>query len=203
MEAPRRAISWEQAYVSLEQIRQALEAGGERSPETVKQILEDRAQALARPLDSAPTATAALDLLVFSLAGERYGIETEHVLETMSLRELTPVPCTPPLILGVMNHRGRILPILDLRRLLELQGQGVPPGGRVVAVEAGGMTFGILAEALVGTTHVAAHDVAPPPVSLTGDRQALCKGVTGTMVAVLDVEALAQDPRIMVNNGGS
>jgi hypothetical protein len=40
-------------------------------------------------------------------------------------------------------------------------------------------------------------------VSLTEDRQALCKGVTGTMVAVLDVEALAQDPRIMVNNGGS
>jgi purine-binding chemotaxis protein CheW len=203
MEAPRRAISWQQVYVHLEQVRRALEAGGERSPETVKQILEERAKALARPLDSAPTATAMLDLLVFSLAGERYGIETEHVLETMSLRELTPVPCTPPLILGVMNHRGRILPILDLRRLLELQGQGVPPGGRVVAVEAGGMTFGILAEALVGTTQVAAHDVAPPPVSLTEDRQALCKGVTGTMVAVLDVEALAQDPRIMVNNGGS
>jgi purine-binding chemotaxis protein CheW len=203
MEAPRRAISWQQVYVHLEQVRRALEAGGERSPETVKQILEERAKALARPLDSAPTATAMLDLLVFSLAGERYGIETEHVLETMSLRELTPVPCTPPLILGVINHRGRILPVLDLRRLLELQGQGVPPGSRVVAVEAGGMTFGILAEALVGTTHVAAHDVAPPPVSLTGDRQALCKGVTGTMVAVLDVEALAQDPRIMVNNGGS
>ncbi|HEV8662334.1 MAG TPA: hypothetical protein VGT06_04215, partial [Candidatus Methylomirabilis sp.] len=73
MEAPRRAISWQQVYVHLEQVRRALEAGGERSPETVKQILEERAKALARPLDSAPTATAMLDLLVFSLAGERYG----------------------------------------------------------------------------------------------------------------------------------
>lgn len=201
MEAPRRAISWQQAHIHLEQVRQALEAGGERSPEAAKQILRDRAQALARPLDPAPTATDVLDLLIFSLAGERYGIEAAYVLETIPLRELTPVPCTPAIVLGVMNHRGRILPVLDLRRLLELPGQGVPPGSRVVAVVAGGMTFGILAEAVAGTAQVGTHDLAPPPASPTGNRQTLCKGVTGTMVAVLDLEALAQDPRIMVNNG--
>jgi chemotaxis signal transduction protein len=88
--------------------------------------------------------------------------------------------------------------VLDLRRLLDLAGQEVAEGGRVVAVEAGGMTFGIFAQTVAGTVTVGAHEVAPPPVVLTGDRQTFLRGVTGEMVAVLDLEALARDGRITV-----
>ena len=137
--------------------------------------------------------------MVFSFSGERYGIETAHVLEVIPLRGLTPVPGTPLFVLGVVNHRGRILPVLDLRRLFELADQGNPDGGRVVAVEAGGMTFGIFADAVVGIIRLGADEVAPPPATLAGDRRALIRGVTGEMVAVLDLEALARDPRITVN----
>ena len=136
---------------------------------------------------------------MFTLAGERYGIETAHVLEVVPLRELTPVPCTPPFYLGVMNHRGRILPVLDFRRLFDLAGQGVTKGSRVVVVEAGGMTFGIFTDAVAGTTRIGAQEAAPPPITLSGDRQAFVRGVTGEMVAVLDLEAMARDPRIVVN----
>ncbi|MBI2553890.1 MAG: purine-binding chemotaxis protein CheW [Candidatus Rokubacteria bacterium] len=170
-----------------------------RPPEEVKRILRERAEALARPVEDARTPAEPLELLVFSLAGERYGIETVHVFEGVPLRGLTPVPGTPPFVLGVVNHRGRILPVLDLRRLFELAGQGVPEGGRVVAVEAGGMTFGIFADALAGTIRLGADEVAPPPVTLAGHRQAFIRGVTGEMVAVLDLEGLARDPRITVN----
>jgi len=61
------------------------------------------------------------------------------------------------------------------------------------------MTFGIFTDAVPGTVRVGAHEVASPPVTLTGDRQAFIRGVTGEMVAVLDLEALARDPRIVVN----
>lgn len=171
--------------------------GLERTPEEVRRILRERAQALAKPLEEAPAPSEVLDLLVFSLAAERYGIETTRVLEVVPLREWTPVPSTPPFILGVVNHRGRILSILDLRKLFDLSGQGVTAAGRVVAVEAGGMTFGIYAEAVLGMVQV--QEVAPPPVTLAGDRQALVRGVTAEMVAVLDLEALARDQRFVVN----
>lgn len=170
-----------------------------RPPEEVKRILRKRAEALAKPVDEARTPTEPLELLVLSLAGERYGIETVHIVEVVAVRDLTPVPCTPPFVLGVVNHRGRILPVLDLRRLFELAGQGIPEGGRVVAVEAVGMAFGIFADAVAGTIRLGADEVAPPPVTLARDRQAFIRGVTGEMVAVLDLEALARDPRITVN----
>jgi len=171
----------------------------DRSPDEIERILRRRAQALARPVVETTAATETFELLVFSLAGERYGVETASVLEVIPLRELTPVPCTPPFVLGVVNHRGRILPVLDLRRLFDLTGQGMTDGGRVVAVEAGGMTFGIFADAVAGTVRVGADEVAPPPTTLTGDRRTFIQGVTREMAAVLDLNALARDPRILVN----
>lgn len=194
----RPAINWEEAYARLEPARRELEAGGDRPSVEVTRILRERAQALARPLEEAPIHTEMLELLVFSLTGERYGVETVHVLEVISLRELTPVPCTPAFVLGVVNHRGRILSVLDFRRLFDLRGQ-VTEGSRVVAVAAGGMVFGIFAESVSGTVPVPAHNVAPPPATLTGDRQAFILGVTEDMVAVLDLEAIVRDQRIVVN----
>jgi len=199
MKDARQGIEWQQAYALLERARRVIETGAELPPEDVKRILRERAQALAKPLEEAPTAIEVLELLVFSLDGERYGIETAHVLEVVPLRELTPVPGTPSFVLGVINYRGRILPVLDLRRLFDLAGQGMTEGSRVVAVEAGGMTFGIFADAVAGTIRVGTDEVAPPPVTLTGDRQAFIQGITGEMVAVLDLKALVRHPRIMVN----
>ena len=200
MNETRPAVNWQVVYSRLEQTRRTLEAGGSLPPDEVKRILRDRAQALAKPLAEARTPAEVLELLVFSVAGERYGIETVHVLEVVPLRELTPVPCTPSFVLGVVNHRGRILPVLDFGRLFDLTGAGVTEGSRVVAVEAGGTTFGIFTDSVAGAIRVSAHEIAHPPVTLTGDRHAFIRGVTGAMVALLDLEALAKDPRIAVND---
>jgi len=199
----RQITDWQEAYARLERGRQALDGGEALSPEAVEHILQDRARALARPREAPPTVTETLELLVFALGEERYAVEAEQVLETIFLRELTPVPCTPAIYLGVVNHRGRILPVLDLRRLFELAGQGATEGSRVVAVDAGGMTFGIFADAVEGLARVGAHELAPPPASLVGDShafvQGVARGVKGEMVAVLDLDALARDARIVVN----
>jgi chemotaxis signal transduction protein len=62
------------------------------------------------------------------------------------------------------------------------------------------MTFGIFAEAVSGPIAIDADELAPPPVSLGADRRAFIRGVTRAMVAILDLEALARDPRIQVND---
>ena len=192
-------LNWQEVYARLERTRQALDVGRHRSPDEVKRLLRDRALALAKPSHDAQAPTGVLDLLVFSLSGERFGIKTEYVVEVVPLEGLTPVPCTPPFVLGVVNHRGRILPILDLGRLLESPGSGAEERNRIIVVEAGGMTFGIMAWTVVGTIQVAGSGLAPPPAALAGVRGAFLMGVTGGMVAVLDLEALARDPRIKVN----
>jgi purine-binding chemotaxis protein CheW len=193
------AINWQEVYARLEQARRTMEASGNLSPAEVKRLLSARAQALAMPLEEAPLPTQILELLVFSIAGERYGIDTAHVLEVFPLREHTPVPCTPPFVLGVVHHRGWLLPILDLRQLFELANQGTAEEGRVVAVAAGETRVGIFAEAIAGVVKIGGHEVAPAPMAITGDRQSFVQGMTGEMVAVLNLEALLRAPHIVVN----
>lgn len=199
MNTTRREIDWQNVHSRLERMRRRLDTGEGRSPDEVERILRDRASALAQPLPEVRSLTGLLDLLVCSVAGERYGIEAVFVLEVIPCRDLVPVPCTPPFMLGVINHRGRILPVLDFRGLFNLPGYNAAEGGRVVAVQAMKMIFGIFADGVAGTVQVAAQDVSPPPVALTGEHQAIIRGVTKEMVAVLDLEALARDPRITVN----
>src|SRR3972149_2810460 len=140
--------------------------------EEVQRILKKRAEALARALQERQTLAEPLELLVFSLAGERYAVDTAHVQDVAPLREITSLPCTPSFVLGVVNHRGRILPVLDFRRLFGLAGEGVPEGARLVAAEAGGMRFAIFADNVAGTALVELRDVTPPPVTFTGEQKA-------------------------------
>jgi purine-binding chemotaxis protein CheW len=195
----RVTFHWQEAYARLEQMRRSLAVGDAVSPADVRRILQERAQELARPLEDTHTATQMLDLVVCALAGARYGMAMAHVLEVIPLRELTPVPGAPPFVVGVMHHRGNLLPILDLSRLLALAGQDVTQGSRVVAVEVDGMTFGMLVEAVEATLQIAVSEVVPLPATLTDERTPWLQGVTTGMVTVLDMVALAHDPRVVVN----
>ncbi len=190
---------WEDGRARLERTRRVLEAPGERSPEDVVRILRERAQALARPPEAMEMPGELMDLVVFIVGGERYGIETGQILEVISLQGLTPLPGAPPVFLGVVNSRGRILPVADLRRLFGSAGHGVGAGGRAVVVDGAGVAFGIYADAVAGIVRVSSAHLAPPPSALRAGRQRLIRGVTEEMVAVVDVEAMARDPRIVVN----
>src|SRR6185295_3331176 len=98
------------------------------------------------------------------------------------LQGLISVPCTPTFVVGVVNYKGRILTVLDLRRLLGLSGEGVTKGSKIVSVEAGDMTFGIAVDAVGGIMLVSAHKVTPPPEALTGPRLALTRGITEELI---------------------
>ena len=196
-------LDWQEAYRRLEKVRQTLDADEMRPSEDVQRILMNRARAFARPETTQPVSTEPLELMVFRLGGEGYGIESVHVLEVLALRQLTLVPSAPPVLLGIMNHRGRILPVLDLRHLFGLSRQAVADAGRIVAVEAGEMRFGFQVEEVIGTMRVDAHVLGPPSHQVEeSGRRIPARGVTADMITVLDVQALASDPRIVINQGG-
>jgi purine-binding chemotaxis protein CheW len=167
--------------------------------EEIKRVLKVRAQALAKPPERTTVPTEELELLVCSVSGERYGIRTDCVQEVMRSQQLTPVPCTPPFIAGIANYRGVILAVLDLRRLFDLPGDGPSEDSRVVVVRSRGKTFGIMTDGTTEILKVGTQELASPPTTLTRDRQAFIQGVTDRMIAVMDIDAIGQDPRVVVN----
>lgn len=166
---------------------------------TRDQILRARAQALARPPKHAPDAATLLEVLEFRLADERYAVETRHVLEVYPLRELTPLSGTPAFILGVVNVRGRILPVVDLKRFFDLPEQGLTDLHRVILVEGNDLELGLLADAIVGVRAIPAESLQSSLPTLTGIRSEYLTGVTAERLVVLDVAGILADPKIIVN----
>jgi purine-binding chemotaxis protein CheW len=161
-------------------------------------ILRARARALAQPPPSAAPSTM-LELLEFRLASERYALETRHVQNVHPLRELTPLPCTPPFVLGIVNVRGRILPVFDLKKFFELPEQGLTDLHRIILVQGNDLELGLLADVIVGVRSVAADSLQPSLPTLTGIRADYLKGIGEEGLVVLDLDRILSDPKIIVH----
>jgi purine-binding chemotaxis protein CheW len=164
-----------------------------------ERILRERARKLARPAQE-PPATEQIELLEFRLARERYAVESRHVQEVYPLRDLTPLPDTPPFLLGLVNVRGRILPVFDLRKLFELPEQGLTDMHRIVLVRGNDLELGLLADVIVGVHDVARDSLQPSLPTLTGIRAQYLLGVTDEHLIVLDLDRILADPRILIHD---
>lgn len=164
----------------------------------VEQILHERAVALARRPILPPAPETLIELLEFRLAHERYAVETRHVREVHPLRSLTPLPCAPGFVRGIVNVRGRITAVLDIKRFFELPEAGLTDLHRVVLIQGQGIEVGLLADAIVGVHAIPLQDLQDQLPTLTGIRADFLKGITADGLVVLDAQRMLEDPRIIV-----
>ena len=166
----------------------------------VERILHARAKALARVPEPPQAQSDMLELLEFRLASERYALETRHVQEVQTLRELTPLPCTPPFLLGVVNVRSRVLPVLDIKKFFGLPEQGLTDLHRIILVRGHDLELGLLADVIVGVRKVMADSLQPTLATLTGIHAEYLKGVDKDRLVVLDLDHILSDPKIVVHD---
>jgi purine-binding chemotaxis protein CheW len=161
-------------------------------------ILEARARVLAREPESEPEEEG-IEVVEFLLAEERYAFPSSCVAEVYPLRELTPLPCTPPFVLGVINIRGKILSVLDLRRFFDLPIRGLSDLNKVIVLRNDAMEFGILADVILAARRIALHTLQPSLPTLTEIRAEYLMGVTEDRLVVLDGGKILSDRRIVVH----
>jgi purine-binding chemotaxis protein CheW len=163
-----------------------------------QKILHARAQTLAQEPVQPPAADELLSIIEFSLATERYGVPTAGVREVSALRELTPLPGTPAFVLGVINIRGKIVAVIDLKALFSLPDKGLTDHYKVVILQSPDMDLGLLVDDVAGARTLRRADLQPAPPTLTGLRAEYLQGVTSDRLAVLDVARLLADPALIV-----
>jgi purine-binding chemotaxis protein CheW len=171
-----------------------------RSNGQSRDLLKARARELARRAARKETAGRALEVVEFRLAQERYAIEQRQIREVHLLNDLTSIPCTPAFVLGIINVRGRIVSVIDIRKFFDLPEAGITDMHTVIIVQASDMELGILADAITGCRAIALANIQPSLPTLTGIRAAYLKGVTDDHVVILDVANMLADPKILVND---
>jgi purine-binding chemotaxis protein CheW len=190
-------VDWEEIHRRIDAVGRAIENGYTPSPEERTRILKNRASILAREKDKDVDADT-LEVVEFLLANEHYGIESNHIQEVYPLKDYTPLPGVPPFVLGLINIRGRILSVVDIKRFFDMPDIGIGDLNKVIIISDDNMEFGILADAILGVRKIAVSAIGPPLPMLTGIREEFLKGITGERMVILDAARILADKNIVV-----
>lgn len=165
----------------------------------IERVLQERAEALARPVDSGDEREPTVEMLVFVLGAERYGIAIHRVVEVRPLGTPAGVPGLPDFWAGLINLRGALLPVLDLRRFLGVEGSVFSDPPQAVVVAGSEIEAAVRVDAVHGVERFKASNIGPSPSGASS----VVLGVTTDLVSVLDIDRLLADGALIVNHGGA
>ncbi len=132
-----------------------------------------------------------IQLVTFSLGTEEFSIDILKVQEIIRPMDITRVPGAPEFIEGVINLRGRVIPVMDLRRRLGMQAQEETRDTRIVVVEVGGKTVGLKVDSVSEVLRLSTDRIEPPPSFDSVQNTDCIRGVgklEDRLIILLDVE---------------
>ena len=116
-------------------------------------------------------------LVVFMLNEESYGVDVSAVREIIRLQEITRVPRTPEFVEGVINLRGRIIPVVDLRKRFGFAAAEQTQESRIVVVDTVGQDVGMVVDAVTEVLRITGIAVEPPSSVMTQANADYLRGI--------------------------
>jgi len=168
------------------------------SPRQADLILKARAEELAQAVEQ-DEESASIEVVTFSLAYETYALETAFVSEVYPLNDLTPLPCTPAFVAGIVNVRGQVVSVVDIKKFFDLPARGLTDLNKVIVIGSGMMRFGIMADAILGVRNIPIRTIQPGLPTLTGVRADYLRGIAADRLVILDAAKLLTDGKIVVH----
>lgn len=137
-----------------------MSAGGTLSPE----VENANKSTAARKAERAGT----LQIVGFQLANEEYGVEIVRAQEIIMPGQITRMPEVPEFICGLINLRGHVIPIVDLRKRLGLEAKPNDEHTRIIVVNVDKKIIGMVVDAVTEVLRIGADQVESPPSSIAG-----------------------------------
>lgn len=125
--------------------------------------------------------------LTFFLASEVYGVEIAYVTEIIGIQKITSIPEMPDYIRGVINLRGKVIPVMDVRTRFRMEPREYDERTCIIVVNITGTTVGLVVDEVSEVADIPADQVEPPPMGRQGKGNAFIKGMgkSGDAVKIL------------------
>ena len=141
-----------------------------------------------------------VQLVTFKVGGEEFGLDVFSVHEILRWQGVTPVPRAPAFVEGVLDVRGAVVPVIDLRRRFEVPQYGHDDETRIVLVEFGGERLGLVVDAVTEVLRAPETAISAPPAYIKGLAAEFVRGIVrleGRLVILLDLDRiLSSEERI-------
>ena len=164
-----------------------------------QEILRIRAIAMAKEPEQKGSPSAIMEVVSFALGSENYCLESAFIREVYPMKDFTPLPGVPEYIFGIMNIRGQIMPVIDLKKILQLPDQGLGELNKVIILSHDQIEFGILADTVHGTQSLEIDKIKEVPVTISGSEKTYLMGITLDGLIILDARKFISDKKLVVN----
>lgn len=138
-----------------------------------------------------------IQLVSFLVNHEEYGIEVLKIREIIRMPEITKVPSAPHYVEGIINLRGKVIPIISMRRRFGLDEVGHDSHTRIMVVDVAGGLTGFIVDAVSEVIRISNAEIQPPPAVIAGGMEHEC--ITGVinhgehLLIVLDIDRMFSD----------
>lgn len=120
------------------------------------------------PVKSPGTQGELAQLVSFSIFNEEYGVEVLKVREIIRMTDITHMPNTPPYVEGVINLRGKVIPIMSMRRRFGMAETESDKQTRIIVMDAGGNLTGFIVDSVAEVIRISSGEIQPPPSMASG-----------------------------------
>ena len=137
-----------------------------------------------------------LQLVTFDIGDEEFGVDILKVQEINRMLGITRVPRTPDFVEGVINLRGKIIPVIDLRKRFKMDGKDSDKHTRIVVVEIDQKIVGFIVDTVSEVLRISSSTVEPPPPIVAGIDSEYISGVgklEDRLLLLLDLNKLLTD----------
>lgn len=203
-----REFDWDEARQRIAQAVSSLTTV-EETPEVVAGLLEQRTTQLAQVIEKADLGEQ-VDLVLVRLGREVYGLEAQYVSDMRPVERITRVPRVPAWVAGIVNWRGHVISVLDLRLWWDLPQSEMPADAEaavpyLVMVEASELSLALVVDDVLAVETMPWTMVQEVSGTVRGLRTEYVRGVVErteahyNMVVILDLPTLLADPQLVIH----
>jgi len=134
-----------------------------------------------------------IQLVTFSIGEEEFGVDILKVQEIIRIMEITKVPKAPQFVEGVINLRGNVIPVIDLRKRFGLETREHDSQTRIIVIEINKMIVGFVVDSVSEVLRIPQNTVEPPPPVVSGLESEYISGVgklEDRLLIMLDLDRL-------------
>jgi purine-binding chemotaxis protein CheW len=144
-------------------------------------------------MENDAASTDMLQFVTFRLAAEKYGVNILKVQEINNVKDFTKVPHAPPYVEGAINLRGKVIPVLNLRKKFNIEERPLDDHSKIVIMNVRGHIMGILVDSVSDVLRIPQSVIMPPPPVSLEDRAEFIRGIAKLeqgLVIILDIDNL-------------
>lgn len=137
-----------------------------------------------------------LQLVTFTLGNEEYAVNILNVQEINRITEITQVPNSPDYVEGVINLRGKVIPVINLRKKFHFEDKPTDDTSRIIIMEIQGITNGLIVDSVSEVLRIPANSVEPAPPMSAELQSQFIKGIAkleNRLIILIDLDNLLGD----------